>query len=116
MPKFEILCVTMHQRDFFKIKEMNIRSDVFFAKQADTTALEEIEFEGHKARMLTTDTRGVGVNRNMALQYAKGDICLFADDDVTYHDDVEEKVLSEGLEGYAEYKNKVKYRMIPFIW
>ena len=28
----------------------------------------------------------------------------------------EEKVLSEGLEGYAEYKNKVKYRMIPFIW
>ena len=95
MPKFEILCVTMHQRDFFKIKEMNIRSDVFFANQADTTALEEIEFEGHKARMLTTDTRGVGVNRNMALQYAKGDICLFADDDVTYHDDVEEKVLSE---------------------
>lgn len=95
MPKFEILCVTMHQRDFSKIKEMNIHSDVFFANQADTTALEEIEFEGHKARMLTTDTRGVGVNRNMTLQYAKGDICLFADDDVTYHDDVEEKVLSE---------------------
>ena len=28
----------------------------------------------------------------------------------------EEKVLTEGLEGYAEYKNKVKYRLIPFIW
>ncbi len=28
----------------------------------------------------------------------------------------EEKVLSEGLEGYEEYKAKVKYRMIPFIW
>ena len=28
----------------------------------------------------------------------------------------EEKVLSEGLEGYIEYKTKVKYRMIPFIW
>lgn len=28
----------------------------------------------------------------------------------------EEKVLEEGLEGYAEYKKKVKYRMIPFIW
>ena len=28
----------------------------------------------------------------------------------------EEKVLSEGLEGYSEYKNKVKYRMIPFVW
>lgn len=28
----------------------------------------------------------------------------------------EEKVLEEGLEGYAEYKKKVKYRMIPFVW
>lgn len=28
----------------------------------------------------------------------------------------EEKVLEEGLDGYKQYKEKVKYRMIPFIW
>ena len=28
----------------------------------------------------------------------------------------EEKVLEQGLKGYLEYKEKVKYRMIPFIW
>lgn len=28
----------------------------------------------------------------------------------------EEKVLEQGLEGYAEYKMSVKYRIIPFIW
>lgn len=28
----------------------------------------------------------------------------------------EEKVLEEGLTGYKEYKEKVKYRMIPFVW
>ncbi len=28
----------------------------------------------------------------------------------------EEKVLEEGLEGYKEYKQKVKYRLIPFVW
>ncbi|MBQ8632693.1 MAG: isoprenylcysteine carboxylmethyltransferase family protein [Lachnospiraceae bacterium] len=28
----------------------------------------------------------------------------------------EEKVLEEGLQGYTEYKKKVKYRLIPFIW
>ena len=28
----------------------------------------------------------------------------------------EEKVLSENLKGYNEYKKKVKYRLIPFIW
>ena len=28
----------------------------------------------------------------------------------------EEDVLEKGLEGYKEYKQKVKYRMIPFVW
>ncbi len=28
----------------------------------------------------------------------------------------EEEVLEKGLEGYKEYKEKVKYRILPFIW
>ncbi len=95
MSKLEILCVTMHQKDFSLIEQMNIHSDVIFANQADRTTFEEKEFDGHLARMITTDTRGVGNNRNIALTYAKGDICLFADDDVIYDDDMENRVLTE---------------------
>lgn len=28
----------------------------------------------------------------------------------------EEKVLESGLEGYAEYKKRVRYKVIPFVW
>ena len=28
----------------------------------------------------------------------------------------EEEVLEESLKGYKEYKQKVKYRMLPFVW
>jgi protein-S-isoprenylcysteine O-methyltransferase Ste14 len=28
----------------------------------------------------------------------------------------EEKVLENGLKGYGEYKQKVKYRLLPFVW
>ena len=28
----------------------------------------------------------------------------------------EEAVLEEGLEGYSEYKQRVKYKVLPFIW
>ncbi|MBQ8397299.1 MAG: isoprenylcysteine carboxylmethyltransferase family protein [Clostridia bacterium] len=28
----------------------------------------------------------------------------------------EERVLEEGLDGYRAYKQKVKYRLIPFVW
>lgn len=95
MSKFEILCVTMHQNDFSKIEQMNIHCDVVFANQADRTSMDVLEFEGYKARMITTDTRGVGINRNLALIYAQGDVCLLADDDITYYDDVERRVLAE---------------------
>ena len=95
MPTFEILCTTMQQTDFSKIKQMNIQSNVVFANQCDHTSYEEIEFDGHSAKMISTATRGVGKNRNLALIYASADICLFADDDVIYADDAEERILSE---------------------
>ena len=95
MSTFEILCVTMNQTDFSKIGEMNICSNVVFANQADDTRFEEIKHEDYYAKMITTNTRGVGKNRNLALMYATADICLFADDDIVYYDGLEEKIVSE---------------------
>ena len=28
----------------------------------------------------------------------------------------EEKILTEGLDGYADYTRRVKYRLLPFVW
>ena len=82
----------MHQSDFSLINEMNIKSDAVFANQCDRTAYEELNFDGHTAKMISTKTRGVGKNRNLALIYASADICLFADDDVVYNDGYEKTV------------------------
>ena len=92
---FEVLCVTMHQKDFSKIEEMNIKSNVVFANQCDETSYKEIEFDGYKAKMISTNTRGVGINRNLCLAYASADICLFADDDVVYNDGYKDVILKE---------------------
>lgn len=95
MSKFEILCVTMHQTDFSKIKEMNIHSDVVFSNQADTNSYEEKEFEGHIAKMITTNTRGASINRNLAILYSTADIVVFADDDQEFVDGYENMILDE---------------------
>lgn len=95
MKKFQILCVTMGQKDFSKIKEMNIHSDVIFANQTNQVKYDEYRFEEYRAQMITTNTCGVGRNRNIALMYADAEYCLFADDDVVYYDGLEEKVVSE---------------------
>ena len=92
MNTFEILCVTMHQMDFSKIQSMNIHSDVVFANQSNENSIREKQFEGHTARMVSTKTRGVGLNRNIALCASSKDILLFADDDVVYDDNLEKKI------------------------
>jgi glycosyltransferase involved in cell wall biosynthesis len=94
MNKLEVLCTTMHQKDFSKLKEMNIQSNIVFANQADRYAYEEIEYNGHIAKMVTTAQRGVGKNRNTALLYASGDICLLADDDVCYVDGYPQAIIN----------------------
>ena len=94
MSRLQVLCATMHQTDFSKIAEMNIHSDVIFANQADRTELAEHSFGHYTAKMVTTSTRGVGINRNLLLSYADAEICLMADDDVCYNDDYAETVLA----------------------
>jgi len=29
---------------------------------------------------------------------------------------LEDKMLKDGLDGYLEYTNRTKYKLIPFIW
>lgn len=88
--KVQVVVATMHQNDFSKVNEMKINSDVIFANQSDETSYRQKEFDGFTARMISTETRGVGVNRNFGLQYADGDILLMADDDMVYADNYTE--------------------------
>ncbi len=97
--KLELLVATMHQKDFSKIEEMNVQCDAVFANQADRQDYTELTGPTGLSRMVTTDQRGVGRNRNLALIYARGDILLFADDDMVYYDGYAERV----CQAFEEY-------------
>ncbi len=83
----QVLVATMHQQDAHALaKKMNLQSEAVFANQADTTDYRETEYNGFKLKMITTQTKGVGLNRNLTLMYADADICLLSDDDLQYVD------------------------------
>lgn len=84
MSRLQVLVATMHQQDFSKVEEMGIESDVIFANQNDCSRYEEKIYSDFSAKMITTNTRGVGMNRNIALEYADADLVLIADDDMKY--------------------------------
>lgn len=91
--KLETLVATMHQSDFSLVDKMNIQSDVIFANQCDRNGFEIMQCSNFTAKMVSTDTRGVGLNRNIALLMSSADILLFSDDDFTYNDGYAERVL-----------------------
>ena len=88
MARLQVLVATMHQKDLSIVEKMNIRCGAVIANQADRN---EFLAEGD-VKMITTATRGVGLNRNIALLAADGDILLLADDDVVYYDDMAQSV------------------------
>ena len=92
MPELQILVATMHQRDLRLAEEMNIRCDAIIANQSDTSSFLTEETAHGSLTMITTPTRGVGLNRNIALLAADAEILLFADDDITYYDGTAEAV------------------------
>ena len=86
MERVEVVCVTMGQKGLAIADKMHITGDAVFGNQADGFRKEVQTRDGQTVKMITTDTRGVGVNRNIALLHATGDILLFADDDICYAD------------------------------
>ncbi len=92
--RLQVLVASMHQIDFSKVKEMNISSDAIIANQADLYEYKEIDYPFGKVKMITTAQRGVGKNRNTALDFADGDILLLADDDLKYVDNYEKIIIS----------------------
>ena len=90
--KLQVLVATMQQKDFSLPVKMNIRCDAIIANQAGGEKIVKQQTEYGAWKMITTPTRGVGLNRNIALMASEADVVLFADDDMAYRDEMPEVV------------------------
>ena len=92
MEKLQVLVATMGQKDLSLVEKMNIGCGAIIANQADREEVQVADRPGGRVKMITTDTRGVGLNRNIALLAADAELLLLADDDVVYYDGMEQAV------------------------
>ena len=93
MGKLQILVATMGQDDFSLAERMNLRSDAILANQTDTSDIQTKKYPFGTVKMISTTTRGVGINRNIAILASDAEILLFADDDITYRAETAERVI-----------------------
>lgn len=86
--KIEYLIATMHQADSAFLQTMNVQGLAIVANQYDRYAVEE---QGNCV-MLTTPTKGVGINRNLALSLARAEYSFISDDDMVFYDDAQDVI------------------------
>lgn len=114
--KAEVLMSVMHQQGFDIAYKTGIKSDLLIINQCDKEEYQEIVVDGHLWRMISTTERGLSKSRNMALYHAKGDICLFCDDDETMADGYTEILFNAFTEipdatGIVFNLNRINYTM-----
>lgn len=93
-PTLEVLVATIDQTDLTLHETMQITSDAIIANQGESTCVAKADLpEGRTVTYINTKTRGVGINRNIALEAASADICVFADDDIVYYPGYERAIV-----------------------
>lgn len=110
--RVEVLISCMFQDVRALIVRENIQSDVLVINQCNEDRKEEYSFVNKKreictARIIHTTERGLSRSRNMAMRNARGEICLFCDDDEVYEDDYVEKII-------IAFHNNPRYDIITF--
>ena len=94
MDKFAILLSCMYETDKKIIKRSNVQSNCVIINQCNEDKKEELKIDNNKTCLwLNSKERGLSKSRNMAMQNSNADICLIADNDEIFDDNVEEKIL-----------------------
>lgn len=80
----EILMSCMHQHDDALIRSSRLTGDVTVINQCDREDFREYPTPDGTARIWSVTDRGLTRSRNLALEKARGDICMLCDDDETF--------------------------------
>ncbi|WP_299767519.1 glycosyltransferase family A protein [uncultured Dokdonia sp.] len=99
---FEIIIATMFRTDLSFLEAMFPNGDyshypILIINQTD--AERQLHSNENNVRVINTEERGLPQSRNMGIRNAIGDVCLVADDDVLYVDNLESIILN----GYKTY-------------
>ena len=100
MNNFAILISCMKQMNREIITRSNVKSNCVIINQCDEDSKEEISVDNNKICFwINSAERGLSKSRNMAIHNSKADICLIADDDEIFNDDIE-KIIFQLLDNW----------------
>lgn len=100
--KVEVLISTMNLKDSNKlIRKMNINSKSVIINQITKPECEDINIIDSNNRVFSYHEKGLSKSRNRAIENCEGEICIIADDDLTYVDDYQ-NIITKSYEKFKD--------------
>lgn len=93
MVNFQILLSCMHEKDNEIINISNIKSDAVIVNQCNSDKEYVLKMNCKNILWIDSIERGLSRSRNLAISKSKADICLLADNDEYFDDEIEDKIL-----------------------
>lgn len=93
MYSIEVLIAALNQKEAELYYKLGLKTNAVIANQADSHWYKEYNIYGKTVKFISTNDRGVGKNRNIALLNASADICVIGDDDLIYSPDYPEIII-----------------------
>lgn len=84
--RIEVLATTMNSKDDSLPRRMNLQTDAIIGNQCSYTSVVKQKYMDYAITYLNFDEKGVGLNRNNLLMRSSADVCILADDDMTFYD------------------------------
>lgn len=89
----EVLISCMYQKDSSLVPVSGITTNALIINQCGRDEIQEWQKSSQLIRMISTTERGLSNSRNMAIESAQGDVCVFCDDDEHFHPCYESTIL-----------------------
>jgi len=93
----DYLITTTNRSDIVFYQRMNIHGKTFITNQGTYYGVTEAE----NCVMVTTPTRGVGINRNIGLALTQAEYALIVDDDMVFYDDAND-IIQRALSAHPD--------------
>lgn len=94
MDTFTILLSCMYEKDYEIIRRSNIYSDCVIINQCNENSKKRITIDNNKVCLwVNTPERGLSKSRNLAIDNSSSDICLIADDDEIFVNNIDNIIL-----------------------
>ena len=100
--KIQVLIATMNLKDKKNLlKKLNVNTEAIVINQVSSSDGEMINYNDKKNQIYSYKEKGLSKSRNKALEKSNADICVIADDDMTYVDNYE-KIIEDAYKKYSD--------------